>query len=188
LPDAIPNDGGGLVDRDEMVIAAGRSRFDETFCELLPRLYRRAAMISRDRQAAEDALQDTYVRLAAHPDRLLRHPHPYAYAFTAMLNILRDGWRRNRRQVPSADLDGPSWDGGILELESDLEATRLLSALTGRQAAIVLLVDVDGLTLEQAAEVLGVHRGTVARARGRALRKMRAILAAGEADRRGGVR
>ncbi|MFI5896257.1 RNA polymerase sigma factor [Actinoplanes sp. NPDC051513] len=174
------------MDRDETVQQLGRSRFDETFCELLPRLYRRAAMISGDRQAAEDALQDTYVKLAGRPDRLIGHPQPYAYAFTVMLNILRDGWRRNRRQVLSADVERGSWDGGIADLESSLEATQLLGTLTGRQAAIVLLVDVDGLTLDQTAEVLGVHRGTVARTRGRALRKLRGVLARNDDANRGG--
>jgi hypothetical protein len=45
---------------------------------------------------------------------------------------------------------------------------------------------VDGLALAQTAEVLGVHRGTVARARGRALRKLRGELARHDDERRGG--
>lgn len=174
------------MDRDDAVQQLGRTRFDATFCELLPRLYRRAAMISGDRQAAEDALHDTYVKLAARPDQLIGHPQPYAYAFTVMLNILRDGWRRDKRQVLYAEVERGSWDGGIADLENELEAGRLLGSLTGRQAAIVLLVDVDGLTLDQTAEVLGVHRGTVARARGRALRKLRGELTRHDDERRGG--
>jgi len=175
------------MNREESVIPGTRTRFDDMFCELLPRLYRRAATISGDRHAAEDALHDTYVKLAARPDALLSHPHPYAYAFTVLLNTMRDGWRHSRRQVLSADVDGGSWDGGFRILEGELETSRLMAALTRRQAAIILLVDVDGLTLDQAAELLGVHRGTVARARGRALRKLRAVLDAAEADGWGGA-
>src|SRR3954451_1326816 len=41
------------------------------------------------------------------------------------------------------------------------------------EAAAVLLVDLDGYTIGQAAGILRVHRGTVSRARTRALRKLR---------------
>jgi RNA polymerase sigma-70 factor (ECF subfamily) len=104
-----------------------------------------------------------------------------------MLNILRDGWRRSRRQILYAEVEHGSWDGGIAAVDSELEATALLGSLTCRQAAVVLLVDVDGLTLDQTAEVLGVHRGTVARTRGRALRKLRGELARHDDERRGGA-
>ncbi|UQA94762.1 RNA polymerase sigma factor [Streptomyces halobius] len=73
--------------------------FDEVFCGLLPRLYRRAVMLAGSRQSAEDVVHEAYLKLAARPKRFLAHPEPYAYAFTTVLNVARDAYRKDRRQV-----------------------------------------------------------------------------------------
>lgn len=166
--------------------------FDEVFCGLLNRLYRRAAMLAGSRQSAEDAVHEVYLKLAARPERFLAHPEPYAYAFASLLSVVRDGWRKERRQVLVADVEfgedggggpgggaapGTQWDDGGLERRtSELETVRLLRQLTVRQAGVVVLVDLDGYTIDQAARILGLHRGTVALTRRRALDKLRGAL------------
>ncbi|WP_165985601.1 RNA polymerase sigma factor [Streptomyces sp. YIM 98790] len=165
--------------------AAAARRFDELFCALLPRLYRRAALLTASSQTAEDFVHDTYLKLAARPERILAHPEPYAYAFATLLSVVRDAWRRDRRLVvrecvePSAG-EGAAWDGGLNRRAAELEAVRLLSRLTVRQAGVVILMDLDGYTIDQAAKILGVHRGTAARARARALDKLRHVLSCPE--------
>jgi RNA polymerase sigma factor (sigma-70 family) len=152
-----------------------RSEFDAVFCGLLPRLYRRAALQVGE-VAAEDVVHEAYLKLAARPGRLTAHPHPYAYAYATMVSVVRDAWRRNRQQVPVADMDEDllgGVDGGMGWREALWEARRLLDGLAPKEAAAVLLVDLDGYSIDQAADMLGVHRGTVARARGRALDKLR---------------
>jgi RNA polymerase sigma factor (sigma-70 family) len=152
-----------------------RSEFDAVFCDLLPRLYRRAALLV-EAATAEDVVHEAYLKLAVRPGRLTAHPHPYAYAFATMVSVVRDDWRRGRRQVPvanvSEDLLG-GVDGGLGWREAVWEARRLLDGLAPGEAAAVLLVDLDGYSIDQAADMLGVHRGTVARARGRGLDKLR---------------
>jgi RNA polymerase sigma-70 factor (ECF subfamily) len=200
--------------------------FDEVFCELLHRLYRRAAMLAGSRQSAEDAVHEVYLKLAARPEKFLAHPEPYAYAFSALLSVVRDSWRKERRQVLVADVEfgddgggsggggagggfagapqpGSQWDDGGLERRaSELETVRLLRQLTVRQAGVVVLVDLDGYTIDQAAGILGLHRGTVALTRRRALDKLRGAMRgrpghtgrpgrsdrAGRSDRPGGER
>lgn len=179
--------------------------FDDVFCGLLHRLYRRAAMLAGSRQSAEDAVHEVYLKLAARPENFMAHPEPYAYAFSSLLSVIRDGWRRERRQVLVADVEftgdsgavgapvaagagGRQWDDGGLERRaSELEAVRLLRHLSVRQAGVVVLVDLDGYTIDQAARILGLHRGTVARTRRRALDKLRRALPQ-PAGRSGGER
>jgi len=174
-----------------------RAEYDDVFCALLPRLYRRTVALTGSTQTAEDALHDAYLKLANHPDRLVRHPEPYAYAFAAVVSTIRDGWRRRRREVLSDDVavmaspppranggnggrhGAVAWDGGVAVREAELETLRLLGSLTPNQAAVVLLVDVDGYTLDQVADILGRHRGTIARSRDRALKKLRTVLQRG---------
>lgn len=161
--------------------------FDTVFCELLDRLYRRAALMVGSRQSAEDVVHEVYLKLAPHPQRLLTHPEPYAYAFAALVSVVRDTWRRERRQVLVAEVDdGVLWDGAdggrdarhgdVEQRAAELEAVRLLRHLSLRQAGVVILVDLDGYTIDQAAEILHIHRGTVSRTRVRALRKLRSLL------------
>jgi RNA polymerase sigma factor (sigma-70 family) len=159
---------------------ATRVEFDRIFSDLLPRLYRRAFALTGSQHTAEDALHDAYLKLVIRPEALVRHPLPYAYAFATVLSVVRDGWRRGQREVPHgevADLVVTQWDSGTTAWEAEQETVRLLRHLTAKQAAIVLLVDVDGCTIDQAADVLGLHRGTVSRARGRALDKLRSLFA-----------
>ncbi|WP_405742783.1 RNA polymerase sigma factor [Streptomyces sp. NBC_01525] len=166
--------------------SAASPTFDEVFCGLLPRLYRRAVMLAGSRHSAEDVVHETYLKLVQRPQRFLAHPEPYAYAFTTALNIARDAYRRNGRHVlvdavegfeGEASLEDPAgWDGGLERRHAELEAVRMLGMLTHRQAGVVILVDLDGYTLDQAAKILKVHRGTAARHRARALDRLRAHL------------
>ncbi|MEV6568232.1 RNA polymerase sigma factor [Streptomyces kronopolitis] len=174
---------------------AAAPTFDEVFCGLLPRLYRRAVMLAGSRQTAEDVVHEAYLKLARRPQRFLAHPEPYAYAFTAVLNVARDAHRKDRRQVlvdGMAEVEeqgsggaaagaGPGgWDGGVERRQAEIEAVRLLRKLSHRQAGIVILVDLDGYTLDQAAKIMKVHRGTAARHRARALDRLRALLVESE--------
>lgn len=64
--------------------------------------------------------------------------------------------------------------------QAEIEAVRLLGKLSHRQAGIVILVDLDGYTIDQAAKIMKVHRGTAARHRARALDRLRAYLVESE--------
>ncbi|MET7303728.1 RNA polymerase sigma factor [Embleya sp. NPDC005575] len=159
----------------------GDEGFDALFCGLLPRLYRRAVLLAGE-GSAEDAVHETYLKLARRPDRLLGHPEPYAYAFRALVSVTRDMWRARSRQVllpeppePGERAQSAAGDA-IARREAEWEAVRMLGSLPAKQAAAVLLVDLDGYTIDQAAEILGVHRGTVSRSRERALTRLRAGL------------
>ncbi|MGP3924689.1 RNA polymerase sigma factor [Streptomyces sp. 8N616] len=167
-------------------LAADGSSFDEVFCKILPKLYGRAVKLTGAGQWAEDAVHDVYLKLVSRPQRLLEHPEPIAYAFSALSSVARDGWRRDRRQVLLEDMDegaaveayggSQAWDGGVERRTAEIEAVRLLRQLPRQQASVVILVDLDGHTIDQAARVMDIHRGTAARYRTRALRKLRDLL------------
>ncbi|MFJ9839581.1 RNA polymerase sigma factor [Kitasatospora sp. NPDC101155] len=158
------------------------------FTDLLPRLHQAAAILAGNPLAAGDVVHDAYLRIARRPERFLSHPQPYAYAFTTMTNILRDQWRRERRRVALPEvsglaeavergrsaLDPPS--GGMAELQARWEVVRLLGFLTAKQARVVVLVDLDGYSVDEAAELLGLHRSTLAVTRRRAHGRLRAVL------------
>jgi RNA polymerase sigma-70 factor (ECF subfamily) len=146
------------------------------FSGLLERLYRRAVLLA-GANFAEDAVHEVYLKLAPHPHRVLEHPQPYAYVIATLVSVVRDDLRRHRRWVPVADVP----DHAHVDMLDDAhaaqsQATWLLAQLSPGQAAAVLLVDLDGYTIDEAAAVLRVHRGTVSRARRRALAALRDLL------------
>ncbi|MGW7299830.1 RNA polymerase sigma factor [Streptomyces sp. NPDC054829] len=133
-------------------------------CALLPQL-RSKAERSTARWLAEDAVQEACERLLSRAATFIAHPNPRAYAIRTVVTTLIDQQRRGRREVLAADLpDLPSSGEGSL-VEAWWEAERLLMSLPAGQSAAVRLVDIEGYTIDQAAEILGVHRGTVSRAR-----------------------
>ncbi|MEV7599533.1 RNA polymerase sigma factor [Kitasatospora sp. NPDC089797] len=180
--------GGGRKDFGPHPTERRSEDFNQVFTDLLPRLQHAAAMLTGSPLAAGDVVHDAYLRIARRPERFLSHPQPYAYAFTTMANILRDQWRRDRRRVAlpeEADLaeaveharsvlDRPP--GGTAELQAHWEVVRLLGFLTAKQARVVVLVDLDGYSVDEAAELLGLHRSTLAVTRRRAHGRLRAVL------------
>ncbi|MFC9730794.1 sigma-70 family RNA polymerase sigma factor [Streptomyces roseolus] len=152
-----------------------RARFDALFTRLLPALYRRSHSLSGARHLAEDAVHETYLKLAARPGALLDHAHPHAYACSALLSVTRDAWRREQRMVPTGEwhIEPAAREEGTEDRLAELMALHLLRSLTERQAQAVILVDIEGHTLDEAARLLGVHRGTVAQFRRRALERLR---------------
>ncbi|WP_425276794.1 RNA polymerase sigma factor [Streptomyces aquilus] len=157
------------------------AEFDEAFTAVMPKLRRRLLALTGNPHDADDLLQETYLRLSrrARARTLARQQQPYAYTCAAALNLLRDLWRHPSRQERCTDrLPEHGWDGGFASREAEAVAAALLSGLSPKEAAAVILVDIEGLTHDMAGERLGAHRGTVQRNRMRGLAKIRAALAA----------
>ncbi|KOX21233.1 hypothetical protein ADK67_27680 [Saccharothrix sp. NRRL B-16348] len=155
------------------------SEFDEIFTGMLPRLYSRVTALVGSRALADDVVQEVYLRLRAtgrRTRRFIGHPTPYGYALTTAVNLARAHWRSQRRELLLDDFPAASYDGGMAEAEARYDLTWLLATLTAKEAATIVLVDLDGLTLDEVATLLGVHKGTAQRNRMRALGKLRERL------------
>lgn len=153
--------------------------FDASFTADMPRLRRRLLALTGNPHDADDLLQETYLRLSrrARAQDLTHQRHPYAYTCTVALNLLRDSWQHPSRREQSTDrLPEAGWDGGLASYEASATTLALLRTLSEKEAAAVILVDLEGLSHDTAGERLGAHRGTVQRNRMRALAKIRAAL------------
>ncbi len=141
-----------------------------------PMVLRRCRQLLRDEEEAMDACQDVFVRLLERRDRLDgRFPSSLLYrvATNLCLNRIRD--RRRRTPVPVEDgwLERVASAG---EPGAGSHARLLLDQLFGRQPessrTIAVLHHLDGLTLEQVAEVVGLSASGVRKR----LRSLRARL------------
>jgi len=125
----------------------------------------------RDHTLRATALvNEAYVRLAGADVTYNNRIHFYAVAARTLRHILVDYAKtRNREKrgggienlpIEEAILLGPDADRGILELDDALQG---LAAQDPGKAKIVELLFFGGLTLEEAAAVLGISRATVFR-------------------------
>ena len=137
----------------------------------LPVLLRVARRITGDPTDAEDLVQETLVRAYRAVDRFDgRHPRAW------LLTILRNTWRNmNRRarprlldaeeeiaSVPATGVDGRGGaEEQVLDGVLDAELAAAVRGLSKDHHAVVVLVDVDGLSYQEAADVLGIPTGTV---------------------------
>lgn len=182
-----------------MTEAAGdhrqRAAFDEYVVPEIPVLYRVALSLTGQPADAEDLVQDTLIRAFRAVDRF-DGAHPRAW----LLTILRHT-HLNRVRARSAVLLGDG-DSAVLTFDrvgppapsaedvlvSDVfEAVvgEALAALPDKHRAVVTLVDIEGLSYQEAADALGVPRGTVMSRLHRARARIRTRLtAAGLAPQR----
>ncbi len=152
--DVSPATEGGHMSWDQLV--AGHST----------RVYRHALRLTGNRADAEDLVQDVFVRVFRSLDSY-RAGSFEGWLHRITTNLFLDQVRRKARlrfdplgddetlgSTPAAqDLALPG------AFESDVEEA--LSALPAEFRAPVLLADVDGLTYEEVAAVLGLKLGTV---------------------------
>jgi RNA polymerase sigma-70 factor (ECF subfamily) len=124
-----------------------------------PMVLRRCRQLLHDEDEAMDASQDVFVRLLEHRERLqARYPSSLLYriATNVCLNRIRDNGRRTTtsddellRRIASAETAG-----------AGTEARSMLDRLFARHPVssrtIAVLHHLDGLTLDQVADVVGL--------------------------------
>ena len=142
-----------------------------------------ARRCAADPSHAEDLVQETYLRaFAAWPPR--QDGSVRAWLAAICLNTARSGGRRLARrpvETPMADA-GVEYAGSQDVSEAALSAAaykaalRAIDGLAEPKRVALVLVDVAGLTAHEAAEALGVPRGTILARVHRARREVAAAL------------
>ncbi|MEZ0095374.1 sigma-70 family RNA polymerase sigma factor [Streptacidiphilus sp. EB129] len=144
-------------------------------------LLRFATSLTRDRQRAEDVVQEAFLRLWRHPEAL-HSPHASIrpWLFTVARRIVIDAVRAQAlrpQEVDDADLE---WRGALEDGFERLEAAQAfrqaLAELSSAHRAVLLELYYRGSSVAEAAERLGVPEGTVKSRSYYALRALRGHL------------
>jgi RNA polymerase sigma-70 factor (ECF subfamily) len=122
------------------------------------RLVGQVTVVTADRQAAEDAVQEAFGRLWKRWASLSTYDSPEAWVRRVAINVAISRWRRVRRLRPLADRTEPA--------PEDDPATRhdvqtALRTLPVRHRQALLLHHVVGLSVSDVAGEMGVPEGTV---------------------------
>jgi RNA polymerase sigma factor (sigma-70 family) len=134
--------------------------FDGFFEAEHERLYRSLYFVTGSRQDAEELMQDAFLKLWERWDRIHTIEDPTGYLFKVALNGFRMRLRHAALAVrkPSALAEHRD-EFSDAEMRADVR--QLLLALTPRQRAALMLVDLLEYPSEQAASILGVRASTV---------------------------
>jgi len=161
--------------------------FDEFVAPHLSMLLRVARSLTRNAHDAEDLVQDTLVR-AFRAQASFDGRHPRAWLLTILRNTHIN---RNRRQRPGLLANGddvtgaadrrnaasPSAEDAATANAREPWVADVLGQLSQRHMEVVQLVDVEGLSYDEAAAALGIPAGTVMSRLHRARARMRSRLA-----------
>jgi RNA polymerase sigma-70 factor (ECF subfamily) len=171
---------------------AKRAEFEATAVPLLTPLYNAARRLADGPDDAADLVQETYLRAYRTFESFRPETNCRAWLFTIMYSVFINEYRRRKRRGPALSLDEleerfqryvavapdaehvaatvAAWG---VRMAPEVEAA--LRQLPPEFRAPVLLVDLDGFTYKEAAQVLQCPDGTV---RSRLFRARRALWAA----------
>jgi RNA polymerase sigma-70 factor (sigma-E family) len=141
------------------------------------RLLRNAYLLCGDREAAEDLLQLTLMRVAGHWRAAQRAPE--AYAQRVLVNLNRDRVRRAGRRVVEAEwTEVAAADSRLVadELSGREVVMVALTQLPERQREVLVLRFYADLSVAETATATGTSEGTVKSNTSRALARMRQLL------------
>jgi RNA polymerase sigma-70 factor (ECF subfamily) len=137
--------------------------------------------ITGDPHAADDLLQDTYIRFLGAHRRWESDAHRRNYLFRIATNLAHDRHRRDRlRRAEPLDeareqAAGPSSSGGV-GYEQCADLRRALSSLSPRERQILWLAYAEGSSHQEIADTLGLKTGGIRVLLFRARRKLAALL------------
>jgi RNA polymerase sigma-70 factor (ECF subfamily) len=150
----------------------GERPFADQALDWADALYNHARHLTGRDGDAEDLVQETYARaLAAAPTFTVGNLK--AWLFRILRNAFIDGYRRQRFEAPGADLDAAQEPerGRDAGASAALEIERLRAVTAGDiQSALaalsddgreIILLDLEGFTESEVAEMLGCAVGTV---------------------------
>jgi RNA polymerase sigma-70 factor (ECF subfamily) len=154
--------------------------FDRLMIETQERVVGLAWRMLGSREDARDAAQEVYLRVFRHLGRFRSEHDFHGWLYRITINVCRDAARR-RRRAPVSDAaiaepgEPPEAEEALLGAERWSRLLEALASLPPKERAALVLRDLEGLTSEQVARVLGSRPGTVRGQIASARMKMRSL-------------
>ena len=144
------------------------SALEDIYHQLGRRIYMLALSILRDPHAAEDVMQDTFVKLAAGAGAYRRGSNAIAFILTVARNLAINAHNRRRCECPADTIP----DTGQPDAPS-LAALEALSLLDETERQIVILKLDCGMKHKQIAQIVGLSPEACQKRYRRALDKLK---------------
>ena len=184
-----------LSDQDLMrIVQAGDySPASEIYDRYSSRIYNFAFRFLKNAEAAEDAMQEVFVKMIRHAGQFQGDAKLSTWLFSITANWCRDYLRKADNKpkeseevlisLPSSSEHSP--ERNLEQRENELRVRRALSSLTPEQREAILLSRYQGLSYAEIAQIAGCSEGAVKTRVFRAMETLKKALAvdAGGGDR-----
>jgi RNA polymerase sigma-70 factor, ECF subfamily len=175
-PSAAPSPAFAVGPSDAELLAAHVAGDQEAFTTLVrrhqDRLWAVALRTIGDREEAADALQDALVNAFRRADSYMGEAAVTTWLHRVVVNACLDRIRRRRPTEPLPEVELPGADPAdpADRATARVDVTTALATLPAEQRAALVLVDMQGYSVAEAAQILECPVGTVKSrcARGRA--------------------
>ena len=169
LPDALDQ----VSDADLLAqhVAGDERAFEELFTRHRERLWAVALRTMRNPDEAADALQDAMISAFRRADTFRGQAAVTTWLHRIVVNACLDRMRRNKVRATQALPENPDHDLKLAEVgdlqdeisqqETASDVAQALGAINADQRAALVLVDMQGYSVEEAAVILGCAPGTV---------------------------
>jgi RNA polymerase sigma-70 factor, ECF subfamily len=158
------NAGADRSDADLLAahVAGDRYAFEQLFYRHHRQLYRLAHITSRNHEDAADALQDAMLSAHRSAPRFRHDASVSSWLYRIVVNACLDRLRRNKSH-PTTALEDDAYPVGdpTPRVDTALVIERALMRLPVEQRAAVVAVDMQGFSVAETAQLLGVAEGTV---------------------------
>jgi len=166
---------------DRTLVRAAQRGDEQAFRKLVERYQRRVVQLAlgmtKDPDEAMDIAQETFVKVHRYLPSFKGDSSFYTWTYRIAMNLCLDAQRRRGRlervdlaegdeaeieaamDPPSSALSGPQRQTLNAELRDKIEDA--LAGLSENHRAILLLREIEGLSYEELAKVLGIRKGTV---------------------------
>jgi RNA polymerase sigma-70 factor, ECF subfamily len=147
----------------------------------IPRLRRYALALLRDRDKADDLVQDTLERALDRLDNWRTGESPRRWLFTIMHHLFLDQVRKISRRgeralLPLDSNEALSQAATQFDGAATLDVMDALQAISAERRAALLIVGVEGFSYVEAANVLGIPAGTLMSRIARGREELRGLL------------
>lgn len=147
----------------------------------IPRLRRYARALLRDRDAADDLVQDCLERALNRLDNWQTGESPRRWLFTIMHHLFIDQVRKVDRRGEAAMLsldtdEALSAPAEQLDTVASREIVNALHAISPERRAALVMVAIEGFSYAEAANMLGVPAGTLMSRISRGREELRGLL------------
>lgn len=135
--------------------------FGEIFRRHRDRMWAVALRTTSDRELAADAVQEAFIAAFRRADRFRGDSAVTTWLHRITVNAAIDRLRREKPTSPLPEIDPADRHDRHGQAETALDVQAALATLPEAQRLALILVDMEGLAVAEAAAVLGVAEGTV---------------------------
>lgn len=166
-----------VVDPTTETLAQQKARFERDAFQYTSQLYAAALRYTKNEHDAQDLVQDTYAKAFTAFHQFTPGTNLKAWLYRILTTTFINAYRKDQRrpQLAAGELEdwqihdaashtsdqGKSAEDEVLDQIADIDVKSALAALAEEFRMAVYLVDVEGFSYKEVAEIVGVPTGTV---------------------------